>query len=106
MDKRTRRAIDAALAGFTDDREGRHYIDRSAPAVYRLEPPGWECAALACLACRTVTIKPGAPRRARETMACNNCGQLWQLEPPPEVVAFGATGIRVVGIDAPTTRLS
>lgn len=106
MDKRTRRLIDEAIAGFTSHTDGRIYIDGTAAAVYRLEPPGSECLALACLACQTVTIRPGAPRLKTLTVPCSNCGELWLLTPPAEVVAFGATGIRIVGVDAPAVRLS
>lgn len=106
MDKPTRAMIDAAIAGFTSHTDGRIYFDRASAAVYRLEPAGSECIALACLACNTVTIRPGAPRLAALTMACNSCGRLWALEPPAEVVAFGATGLLVVGVDGPRPRLS
>lgn len=102
MDKRTRRAIDEALDGFTAGRDGKHYRDLEAAAVYRIEPAGAEAIALACIGCKVVTIKPGAPTRDELVMLCSNCGRPWTLKPPPEVVAFGRTGLTIVGIDDPT----
>jgi hypothetical protein len=96
MDKHARRLIDEAIDGFAAGLDGKHYRDLESAAVYRIEPPGSECIALACLACHTVTIRPGAPRLARLSMACNNCGQLWPLRPPADVLAFGALGLMVV----------
>lgn len=93
MDRRARYAIDRAIAGLSGDRDGRHYVDLEGPAVYRIEPPGAECMVLACLRCRQVTVKPGAPRLAELVVTCNGCGARWRLHPPAEVVAFGRLGI-------------
>jgi hypothetical protein len=95
-DKRTRLALERAMAAMGGDVDAKLYPDLEATAMYRLEPPGSECIVLACTACRTVTVRPGSPRLERLSMACNNCGRLWPLRPPAEVLAFGRTGLQIV----------
>lgn len=96
MDRRTRATIDRLVAEFSGHVDGRVYTDELGPAVYRIDPPGHECIALACMACRTVTIRPGSPRLAELAMACQQCGRSWDLRPPADVLAFGRSGLQVV----------
>jgi hypothetical protein len=98
MDRATRRALEAAVDGFAAGREGRHYFDEAGAAIYRLEPAGAECMVMGCLRCHQVTIKPGTPRRSPITVACNGCGRLTLLKPPPDVVWYGRTGVVPVAV--------
>ena len=100
MDKRARNALARALAELGSVDTERHYFDvGEIPAVYRIEPAGSESMIALHPACPGndgdgfVTIKLGTPRREQVRVPCSGCGAALELRPPPEVVAYGRSGL-------------